>query len=58
VDEYHAIVRQALNDDAFNRRYREAGHRAILERHTYAHRARQILNLLGLDHLSQANMTG
>jgi len=48
VDEYHDITHQALSDDRFNRRYRERGYRAILERHTYAHRAKQILDLLGL----------
>jgi hypothetical protein len=48
IDEYHALVRLALSDDDFSRRYRENGFRAILERHTYAHRARQILNLLRL----------
>jgi len=46
VDEYHAMVQQALRDDDFNHRYRKAGYRAIQERHTYAHRARQILNIL------------
>lgn len=48
VDEYHAMVKRALSDDDFNSRYRENGYKAILERHTYAHRARQILDLLGL----------
>ena len=48
LDEYHHIIRQALSDDDFNRRYREKGYRAVLKRHTYAHRAEQILALLGL----------
>jgi len=48
VEEYHDIIHRALNDDDFNRRYREKGYRAVLERHTYAHRAQQILDLLGL----------
>ena len=52
------MVQQALDDDAFNRRYREAGYRAILEWDTYAHRAGKILNFLGFDYLSQSSMTG
>jgi hypothetical protein len=50
VSEYHELVRQALEDDDFNQRLRERGFRAIMERHTYAHRARQIMDLLGLPH--------
>ena len=48
LSEYHELVRHALTDDGFNRRFRERGLRAINERHTYAHRARQIMGLLGL----------
>jgi len=48
VSEYHEMIQQALSDPSFNQGYRDRGYRAILERHTYAHRARQILNLLGL----------
>ena len=46
--EYRELVRQALTDDAFNRRFRDRGFQAIQKRHTYAHRARQIMDLLGL----------
>lgn len=48
VSEYHEMVHQALNDPAFNRRYRERGHQVVVQRHTYAHRAQQILKALGL----------
>jgi hypothetical protein len=48
VEEYHAMVRQALTDSDFNRRYREKGYQAIVARHTYAHRAKTILDALGL----------
>ena len=48
VAEYHEMVLQALNDPTFNRHYRERGHQAVLQRHTYAHRAQQILKALGL----------
>ena len=48
VEHYHVLVKRALEDDEFNARYREAGYRAVQERHTYVHRARTILDLLGL----------
>jgi len=47
-EEYHAKVHQALDDPTFNQHYRERGYRAIIERHTYAHRAQTILDALGL----------
>jgi hypothetical protein len=53
LDEYHDMVQQALTDDDFNRHYREKGYQAIQKRHTYAHRARTILDYLGI-HLEQA----
>jgi hypothetical protein len=56
VDEYHAMVRQALTDSDFNRAYRVKGYQAILARHTYAHRARAILECLGLAAVSGVNM--
>jgi spore maturation protein CgeB len=48
LDEYHEMVHQALDDSDFNHRYRLSGYRAVMERHTYAHRARMILNHLGI----------
>jgi hypothetical protein len=48
VDEYHDMVRQALNDPDLSLRYRRKGYEAILARHTYAHRARTILTYLGI----------
>lgn len=48
IEEYHDMIHQALNDDDFNQCYREKGYQAILERHTYAHRARQILSYLDM----------
>jgi hypothetical protein len=48
VSDYRDMVRTALEDKDFNRRYRQAGHQAILARHTYTHRAQQVLGLLGL----------
>jgi hypothetical protein len=48
LQEYHEMVRALLNDDAINQRYRERGYQAIRERHTYAHRARQLLQWLEL----------
>ena len=49
VNEYHEIVQLALTGNDFNQRYRRSGYEAILERHTYAHRARTILRYLGID---------
>jgi len=49
IDEYHSIVTRAMNDKDFNMRYRRNGYNAVMGRHTYVHRARQILNLLGLE---------
>jgi hypothetical protein len=49
VADYHELVRRALDDDDFNLQFRRRGLKAIEERHTYAHRARQIVGLLGLE---------
>jgi len=49
LDEYHHMMWQALSDSEFNQRFRSKGYEAILARHTYAHRARRILNLLGMN---------
>jgi hypothetical protein len=46
--QFHEFVRDALNDEAFNRHFRENGYRAIIERHTYMHRAKTILEMLDL----------
>jgi len=48
VEEYHQMARAILEDDGPYIRYRQAGYAAVLERHTYAHRARQIMEELGL----------
>lgn len=46
--EYHDMIQQVWLDDSLQG-YRERGHRAILERHTYTHRAQTILDYLGID---------
>ena len=46
INDFHDLVMLALYDDDFNQHYREMGREAILRKHTYAHRARQILELL------------
>jgi hypothetical protein len=48
ADEYHDMVRAALGDDRAFGSYREAGYKAVRERHTYAHRAQTALESLGL----------
>lgn len=49
IDEYHEMVKQALEDEELGHRYREKGYAAIKARHTYAHRAEQILGHLGIE---------
>jgi hypothetical protein len=48
IEEYHALVKRALEDDAFGEAYRVRGHKAVLARHTYDIRARTIADWLGL----------
>jgi hypothetical protein len=48
IDEYHSMVRAALEAPESLRDYRERGYRAVRERHTYRHRARAVLQTLGL----------
>lgn len=47
-EEYHDMVRTALRAPETLAAYRERGYRAVRERHTYAHRAAMLLDLLGL----------
>lgn len=49
VDEFHDFVWQILNDEGFSRSYRRRGFQAVMNRHTYAHRALTVLNHLGLE---------
>lgn len=53
LDEYHDVVREALRDEDLCHRYRKAGYEAVMARHTYAHRARQILDELGMGELGK-----
>lgn len=46
MSEYHELVHEVLANPEFNEGYRERGYRAVMERHTYACRARTILDLL------------
>jgi hypothetical protein len=48
ISEYHEMVQYALNDTDLNRQYRDRGFKAILNGHTYRHRALEILRLLGI----------
>ncbi len=49
LDEYHDMVHRALTDDDYSTRQRQKGHAAVMARHTYAHRARTLLEYLGID---------
>lgn len=53
VDEYHDMVRQALVDDGLCEKYRLRAYEAIQSRHTYRHRALQILTELGVEYPTQ-----
>jgi spore maturation protein CgeB len=53
--EYHDLVQTLLTDSALNQAYRTRGYQAILERHTYAHRALSLLKLLSLSIPGQAS---
>jgi hypothetical protein len=48
LDMYHWMVNKVLTDEETNAKYREAGHKAVLERHTYTHRAQKIVEEVGL----------
>jgi hypothetical protein len=49
LGEYHGMVREILHGSPSLQRYREQGRKAVLDRHTYAHRARAIIDHLGLE---------
>lgn len=49
LEVYHEMVQQALTDESCNARYRQAGHAAVMARHTYVHRARALMSYLGLE---------
>jgi hypothetical protein len=48
LGEYHELVQTLLEDDALNQQYRQSGYRAVMARHTYAQRAKQVLAWLGI----------
>ena len=48
LSEYHNMISHALNDKDYNEQYRHRGYKAIMDRHTYAHRARTILSKLDI----------
>ena len=45
--EYHHLVRRALNETDFNIEWRNREYQAVMSKHTYAHRAQRMLELLG-----------
>lgn len=48
ISDYHDMIKKVLEDEDFNQTYREKGHRAIVSRHTYAHRAKAAIGYLGI----------
>lgn len=49
IGDYHDMVHDILKNDTLSSIYRERGRAAVLERHTYAHRAKAVLDYLGLE---------
>jgi hypothetical protein len=49
LNHYHALVEDVLNDDGLCFAYREKNRKAVINRHTYAHRARRILEELSIE---------
>ena len=47
ASEYHEMVDAALHDSQLNQKYRDAGYRAVMKRHTCEHRVRKLLKELG-----------
>jgi len=46
LNEYHQMMNAALHDEDFNQRYRASGYKAVMERHTYTHRMKKLLEEL------------
>lgn len=46
-EEYHYLVQRALNEPDFNAKWREREYQAVMKKHTYTHRAQEMLRLLG-----------
>ncbi|MFX0134400.1 MAG: glycosyltransferase [Candidatus Hodarchaeota archaeon] len=51
LNDYKEKVRKILGDNKLFEKYRIAGYKAILERHTYVHRVKTILKNLEIEHL-------
>ncbi|MGH7336630.1 MAG: glycosyltransferase family protein, partial [Myxococcota bacterium] len=52
LSEFHAFVDGVLRDEGERRRWVEAGRRAVLDRHCYVHRARELARHLGFGSLA------
>ena len=49
LDEFYALYDQLMLEPAFGRKVGEAGYRRVMAEHSYAHRARTMLQQLGLE---------
>ncbi len=47
--DFREIIETLLKDENLRNKYAESGHSATMARHTYAHRAREVLNYLDLE---------
>ena len=48
-DEFLELVSELVRDESARERFRERGRSAVLERHTYLHRARELAERLGVE---------
>ncbi len=48
VEDFHEIVQAILKDDGLKEQYRKRGYQFVINNHTYMHRAKQVLSILGI----------
>lgn len=56
-EQFIELVRAMLDSESLRAKWRARGHAAVLDRHTYLHRARQALKLMDLEPLIQTPFT-
>jgi hypothetical protein len=48
VNEFYSVLRELLTNDSLRCQFSQRGYEAVIARHTYIHRARQILQKIGI----------
>ena len=54
LSEFHEFIDLVLNDEVERLRWVDAGHRAIMDRHCYLHRAAELAEHLGMDAIGRS----